>query len=147
MTRLEKCELLKSKGYTYDAEIGKIFNKFGKEITSKKNGYIRICNSKFQGNLYGHHYAYYMTYGNVDFEMLDHINRDRLDNRICNLRIVTHQLNQQNTNCKGYGFHKRDKRWFAQIWSHNTKKWLGYYDTEEEARNAYLEAKKIYHKI
>jgi hypothetical protein len=145
MTRLEKCELLKSKGYTYEPETGKVFNKFGKEITGKKNGYISIDNSKFQGKLLAHHFAWYMTYSNVEFEMLDHINRNKIDNRISNLRIVTHQQNQQNTNCKGYGFHKRDKRWFAQIWSHNSKKWLGYYDTEYEARQAYLIAKKKYH--
>ena len=35
MTRLEKCELLKSKGYTYNPETGKIFNRFGKELTAK----------------------------------------------------------------------------------------------------------------
>jgi hypothetical protein len=148
MTRLEKCELLKSKGFTYNPETGKIFGVRGKEIIRKnKNGYIIIDinyqNKKY--NIYGHHYAWYWVYGNVDFEMLDHINRDRSDNRISNLRITNHIENQQNQDGKGYGFHKRDKKWFAQIWFENKKKWLGYFDTEEEARQAYLSAKLKYH--
>lgn len=41
MTRLEKSELLKSKGYTYDPITGKIFNRFGNELTAKtQSGYI-----------------------------------------------------------------------------------------------------------
>ena len=69
MTRLEKCELLKSKGYRYDPETGKIFNRYNKEIKRIWGGYIRLYNG-----LLGHHYAWYITYDNVDFIELDHIN-------------------------------------------------------------------------
>jgi hypothetical protein len=148
MTRLEKCELLKSLGYTYDAETGKIFGMKGKEITRKCNkGYICLTNQLFKGNLKGHHFAWYMIYDNVDFEMLDHINRIKSDNRIVNLRISNTQKNAFNTNAKGYYFDKSTNRWRSIISIDGKKKHLGRFDTEEEAKEAYLIAKEKYHII
>lgn len=54
---------------------------------------------------------------------VDHINRDKLDNRKSNLRIVTNSQNMLNTGMysnntsghKGVVYHKRDKRWVAQV--------------------------------
>ena len=72
----------------------------------------------------------------------------RDDNRILNLRSVTHQQNQWNrTKAKGYYFFKRDKKWKSKIYLNNKEINLGTYNTEEEARTAYLQAKEIYHKI
>jgi len=143
MTRIEKCELLKSKGYTYDPETGKIYGISGKEIIRKDNkGYILLSN-----HLKGHHFAWFMTYGNVDFEMLDHINQIKYDNRICNLRILTNQQNLFNTNKKCYSWHNVANKWISQIGINNKSIYLGLFNTEEEARNAYLEAKKKYHTI
>ena len=150
MTRLEKCELLKKLGYTYNPDAGKIYSVRGKEIISIHSaGYIIIRNQrKFSGNVYAHHYAFFMTYGNVDFEMLDHINRDKTDNRICNLRIVTSQQNHFNrSNVKGYGWHKSSDKWRAYIMINQKQISLGYFNTEEEAKNAYLQAKLKYHII
>jgi hypothetical protein len=154
MTRLEKCEILKSKGYTYDPETGKIFGIYGKEIKRIKDGYIYIKGSKlFDGSVLGHHFAWYMTYGNVDFDRLDHINEEkkgiegRSDNRICNLRIVTNQQNCFNTNAKGYYLHKPSNKWLSHIGINYKQIHLGLFNTEEEARIAYLEAKKKYHII
>jgi len=146
MTRLEKCELLKSKGYTYDAETGKVYGTSGKEIISKDNkGYIRIRKMGIMpGSLRIHHYAYYMTYGNVDFEMLDHINRDKTDNRISNLRIVNNQQNKENY--EGKGCYLENNKWRAMIRVDKKLLHLGCFNTEEEARQAYLDAKLKYHK-
>ena len=70
------------------------------------------------------------------------------NNDINNLRIVTHQQNHFNRNCKGYCWDKQRQKWRAQIKGTNGKvKNLGRFNTEEEARQSYLEAKKIYHKI
>jgi len=78
----------------------------------------------------------------------DHINHNTLDNRRYNLRIVTHQQNHWNQKKpKGCYWHKRAKKWQAQIVLKNKKIYLGCFETEQEAHVAYLEAKKIYHKI
>ena len=148
MTRLEKCEWLKFKGYKYDPDTGKIYGSKGNELKGKSTeGYIVINRRSFNGELKGHHFAYYMVYGNVDFDLLDHINLDKTDNRISNLRIVTSQQNRFNTKAKGCSYHKGNKKWCAEIMLNYKKISLGYFNTEEEARNAYLEAKKKYHKI
>jgi len=144
MERLEKCELLKSKGYTYDKETGKIYGFFGNEIKRLNDrGYISLTN-----NLRGHHFAWYMTYGNVDFIELDHINTIRDDNRICNLRISNRtQQSQNRTKVKGYTYHKQHNKFMARIKIDGITKHLGLFDTEEEARQTYLEAKQKYHLI
>jgi len=147
MTRLEKCEILKSKGYTYDPETGKIYGIYGKEIKHKnKAGYIEINTSLINGTLLGHHFAWYMTYGNVDFIELDHQNRIRNHNRIDNLRISNRsQQNENRSNIKGYSWDKN--KWRSQIIVDKKIIYLGRFKTEEEAKNAYIEAKKKYHII
>jgi hypothetical protein len=144
MTRLEKCEYLKSKGYKYDPETGIVIGLKKKHITKKNSdGYILLYK-----DLYAHHFAWYMTYGNVDFIELDHKNQNPSDNRITNLRIVNHQQNAFNrSNVKGYTWDKTRNKWRSSIFLNRKRIYLGQYDTEEEARQAYLKAKEKYHLI
>lgn len=85
---------------------------------------------------------------------IDHINGNTLDNRKCNLRIVTPQQNAMNKNKTEYGknshngvhYLKRNKKWRAYItfsgeWIH-----LGLFETEEEAIKVRIEAEKKYFK-
>ena len=76
---------------------------------------------------------------------IDHIDGNKANNDIRNLRVVTSQQNSFNTRAKGISWNKCAKKWAAQIYLNRKKIHLGYFDTEEEARNAYLEAKKKYH--
>ena len=79
---------------------------------------------------------------------IDHINGNRIDNRPCNLRLVTHQQNSHNLlSAKGFYFNKSTGKWLAQIQIDGKRKYLGYYDCPNEARSAYLAAKEIYHVI
>jgi hypothetical protein len=81
---------------------------------------------------------------------IDHILHEAgvpLDNSIDNLRVVTHQQNHFNRNAKGYSFNKQLRRYEAYICVNYRKIGLGFYDTADEAHNAYLEAKQIYHII
>ena len=59
--------------------------------------------------------------------------------------------NQKNsfnrTTVKGYSFIKRINKFQSQICLDDKRIYLGLFNTEQEAREAYLEAKKIYHII
>jgi len=75
---------------------------------------------------------------------IDHINGVVSDNRICNLRDIDRSGNQQNkSNTRGYS--KDGNRYKAMITKDGTHIYLGMYATEQEARNAYLQAKSVLH--
>ena len=82
----------------------------------------------------------------------DHINSIRTDNRLENLQYITQQQNAQKRktingrNVKGYYLHK-DGKYRAHITVDNKKFCLGYFHTEEEARQAYIDAKLKYHNV
>lgn len=78
---------------------------------------------------------------------IDHLDRDRTNNNIENLRLVTNQQNCFNRNVKGYCWHKRDKKWQASICINKKAIHLGTFDTELEASTAYQTAKLIHHII
>ncbi len=76
----------------------------------------------------------------------DHINRNKLDNRRCNLRVCPPRINRMNRpaqsnnvlGLKGVYFKKRNKKFVAQIGGRNNQKHLGYFNTAEEAHKAFL---------
>ena len=80
-------------------------------------------------------------------EHVDHINHDTLDNSAANLRVVTHQQNMFNREAKGYTWRKDECKWQASIKIDRRNINLGYFDNEEDAHQAYLDAKAIYHVI
>ena len=81
----------------------------------------------------------------IGFEV-DHKNRDRLDNRLCNLRFVTSQQNSMNVsthrdNVAGYkGVFKNHYKWSARIKVNSKQIRLGEYATTKEAALAYNKA-------
>lgn len=78
---------------------------------------------------------------------VDHRDRVRSNNRIENLRLVTHQENTFNNDAKGYHWNKQNKNWRARIQVDGKSIDLGSHSTEESAREAYLSAKQKYHAI
>ena len=97
--------------------------------------------------------AYYIYHG-VDplQKQVDHINRDRLDNRIKNLRLATPSqniinasLNKNNTSgFKGVHWNKREKRWLARIKVNGESKHLGSFINKEDAIQARSEGEIKY---
>lgn len=82
----------------------------------------------------------------------DHINGNKLDNRKSNLRVVTASQNHMNrrkdsrkgltSQLKGAQFHKASNLWRSRIKVEGRHISLGYYKTEMEAHNAYMDACK-----
>ena len=148
MERLEKCELLKELGYTYNPDTGDVIGLRGNPIIRKNpRGYISIGREDlFQGQLYAHHFAWYYIYGEI-VECLDHINSNASDNRITNLRSVTFQENSFNTKAKGYYYDKKKNRYRPVLTINGKRKYFGRYKTEKEAKQVYLQLKEKYHII
>lgn len=78
--------------------------------------------------------------------VIDHINRNPLDNRIDNLRITNKGVNALNTNkiIKGYRYRKDMNKFEARIKVRGKQISLDCFDTIQEARKAYLRARRIY---
>jgi hypothetical protein len=150
MTREEKILLAIEKGVTCDPITGKVYGVRGKELITKHTaGYISfsITKNKKQYYLLAHQFIWYWVHKTI-VKQIDHINGVRDDNRIDNLRAVTNQQNCFNKKeTKGYYWNKSRNKWKSEIKLDGKSIYLGRFDTEEEARQAYLEAKEIYHII
>jgi len=115
-------------------------------FSTDKKGYLRCCvNTK---NFKIHRIIAY-TFLDLDIEnsklQVDHIDRNKSNNKLENLRIVNNSQNMCNRECKGYS--KCNNKFQSEIQINKKKIYLGKFDTEDEARQAYLEAKEIYHNI
>lgn len=143
MTSIEKLELALSKGYTVND--GKINGVRVNDVGSKKkDGYLKfnIRDKKNTYHILNHRFIFYYYNGYCP-ESIDHINRDKYDNRIENLRPSNDIINAQNRDCNGYT--KCKGRYRSRIKFGKTRLHLGYFDTKEEAREAYIKAKVKYH--
>jgi len=103
-----------------------------------------------------HRLAWLYVYGEWPKEHIDHINGNRSDNRIINLRDVDRLCNAQNQRTTkresklplGVYFYKNKpvRPYSASLRVDYKVKFLGYFDTPEEAHDVYVKAKRLYHK-
>lgn len=89
--------------------------------------------------------AWFFTHNEWPPEMVDHINGDRADDRIANLRRATRAQNLANakdkagsSRLKGVSWDKARKLWRAQIQVDCRNRFIGRYATEEAAHAAYM---------
>lgn len=101
-----------------------------------------------------HRLAWFIHHGRWPAEEIDHINMVRDDNRLANLREASHNDNQHNRqraradNKLGIlGVSTYRGRFKAQIEINGENRYLGLFDTAEQAHTAYLEAKRTHHKF
>lgn len=114
------------------------------------NGYIHICyKRKFY---YAHRLAWLYVYGKLPDGVIDHINGNKSDNRILNLRDVTNSQNLQNqtkgqrgNKILGVSWCKIKNKWRARIKADGKQLLIGYFDNTEDAEQAYLKAKAKLH--
>lgn len=114
------------------------------------NGYVVIG---LKGKLHrAHRLAWLYLQGRWPEYDVDHENRVRHDNRELNLREVTKTQNNQNKTAQsnaagvpGISWYAPTHKWKTQIRVNKKAIHLGYFDTPEEAYQAYLAAKKIHH--
>lgn len=120
----------------YDPETGL----FDPPCKPGRSGYRRI------GDELAHRVAYrIMTGTDPGNYVVDHINCDRSDNRWCNLRLATRSQNRMNSKRKTKGYVCVNGRYRASIYVKGHLESLGTFDTEEEARAAYVKrAKEVY---
>lgn len=112
------------------------------------NGYIRF---EFDGERYfSHNVIWLWMTGEWPSNILDHRDCNGLNNRWGNLRAATPMLNNANnrkarhntSGLKGVSFYKYNNKWRAQISINNQRKHIGYYDTREQAHDAYMNVAK-----
>lgn len=94
-------------------------------------------------NISAHRLAWFYVYGEWPNGEIDHIDRNKTNNRIENLRVVGRAEN--NHNIEANGFTKDRSGYSAQIVSNGKRYFLGSYKTQSSARDAYLSAKRILH--
>jgi len=108
----------------------------------------------YKGRQYKEHHIIWLLTNGEWPKMLDHINGVKWDNRLENLRESTTQENSWNqrvaqsnnsTGFLGVSWHKGHKKFISHISVNMKLKHIGYFDTAEEAHEAYLKQKRILH--
>jgi hypothetical protein len=144
----------------YDADTGRFFwfHRRGNVPAGTETG---LCNNGKGYRVIGwcnrihvaHRMAWAIYYGEWPAQDIDHINGDRADNRICNLRLATRGENMQNAKTpvhnssghRGVHWHAGAKKWRAVIWKDKSPHHLGFFDDITDAAEAYRAAKLRLH--
>jgi len=118
--------------------------------TAHSAGYIQIAIDK---KLYlAHRLAFLYVDGYIPENNVDHINRIRDDNRWCNLREVSQSCNLRNASIRiantsgvtGVSWDKEKNKWRAAIRASGSNKYLGYFESFDDAVRARWEAEIKY---
>lgn len=121
----------------------------GVPLNVASNGYLRIFKQNHEGERYVHRAIMKAKPG----EYVDHINGNKLDNRLNNLRLCTQAQNMANAKMRpdcssgatGVSWDQRRLKWRAQISANGKALVLGRFDTFDEAVKVRQEAEIKYH--
>lgn len=118
-----------------------------------RKGYLQIG---FANRSYAaHRLAWLYEFGSAPSLVIDHINGDKRDNRIANLRNVSQRANIENQR-KPSGKNKTSgllgvwktsgtRKFVSRITANGKRHHLGYFDTAQEGHEAYVSAKRRLH--
>lgn len=116
------------------------------------DGYRQI---RIDGRFYGsHRLAWLYMHSTMPMHDIDHIDGNRSNNSIGNLRDVSRSINLQNQRaCRsdnksgflGVSWNEETQLWYSRIQLKGLQKCLGYFKTPEDAHQAYLNAKRVLH--
>ncbi|HJE69861.1 HNH endonuclease [Pseudomonas oryzihabitans] len=117
--------------------------------TKHARGYVVIKINK--KDYLAHRLAWLLHTGKMPTSEIDHINGVTSDNRIANLRDVSHRENLRNTSLfrtnrsghPGVRFVSRRGHWIAEITNGDSAIYLGSFKTMEEARDARKKAEEM----
>lgn len=120
-------------------------------IANCSRGYCKVrCYDKMR---YYHQIVWILYNDNIpDNKIVDHIDGNKINNEINNLRLVTHSENSRNSykhrngRLLGCYLHKQTNKWHSQLYIQGKQKYLGYFDTELEAYEAYCRAEENFKK-
>ncbi|EMQ4858705.1 HNH endonuclease [Morganella morganii] len=117
----------------------------------RSDGYLQI---QLHGKRYkNHHVAWLLSYGRWPEKTIDHVNRNRSDNRISNLRLATVTENNWNqgisarntSGVKGVHYDHVRRRWVAQIQANGKNRQIGRYIHLHQAEAAIKKARSVIH--
>lgn len=116
-------------------------------------GYWRIQID--QKSYRAHKLAWLYIFGEFPNGILDHKNRDKLDNRISNLRSVSSSINNQNCKIRknntsgstGVHLDKSRQKWVSYVNIDSKHKHIGYFNTIEEAIAARKAAEEKFYSL
>ena len=140
----------------YDPETGVFTWKIGRPKAPKGGvagylnwkGYWIVCVDRVKYR--AHRLAWFYVYGCMPDGQIDHINHEKLDNRISNLRVVSNKVNHRNmgkpsnntSGVVGVSWFKTRNKWVARIRDGKVYRCLGYFDDFNDAVEARLTAQK-----
>lgn len=112
-------------------------------VYKMRNGYL--AGRVFDQNFLAHRVAWAIVHGAWPSGIIDHINRDRADNRIANLREATYSQNGRNrksgrnstSQYLGVLWGTKARKWRAVIQVDGKHREIGHFSCEQEAARAY----------
>jgi hypothetical protein len=127
-----------------------------KDIIGKKVGYLNTAGylaTEINGQHFMVHRLVYWLFNEERPILIDHIDRNKLNNKIENLRPATHVENSYNTkvrcdnrlSVKGVTFHKLTKKYGARCQVNKKAHWLGLFETVEDASKALQAFREQHH--
>lgn len=140
---------------SYDPETGE----FTSLLTGKKVGFVvkakgYVCIGVLGKKCNAHRLAFLLAHGRWPRGEVDHVDGNKLNNRLANLREAQRSTNSQNqirahnrnrSGLLGVAWDAARGKWISAIFFEGRKKYLGRYDTPGEAHARYVEAKRLYH--